>query len=111
MRCSSCGAELPAKAERCVRCGGEAGEKATATQPPLPRQRVVDTRWFVLLVIFGALAGFGLPLLWYSRGFSRSSKVFWTIVVSLYTALVVWLIWIMLLWLSTMIRHEFHGSW
>ena len=46
----------------------------------------------MLVILFGVAAGFGLPVLWMSRGFSRIQKVLLTIVVLFYTALILWLI-------------------
>lgn len=111
--CPACTAEVRAGARRCLRCGadlvmapGTGGEDAAGRQPS---RGLVDTRWFVLLVTFGALAGFGLPLLWVSRGFSWPAKALWTVVILLYTALLLWLIWLMLQWTYTLIRVNFAG--
>ena len=55
-------------------------------------REITDKPWFVLALLFGVAAGFGLPVLWMSRGFSRIQKRLLTIVVLLYTALILWLI-------------------
>lgn len=48
-------------------------------------ERVVNSRWTVLILLFGVLGVLGVPLLWVSRGFSRKEKIFWSIAVTIYT--------------------------
>ena len=62
-------------------------------------RQLVDNRWAVLAVLFLVLAGFGLPILWTSKAFSPLGKALLTIIVLAYTALILWLIYIMVLWL------------
>ena len=45
--------------------------------------------WSVVFLLFFVLGPFGLPLLWRSRGFSRSMKIALTVAVMAYTALLV----------------------
>lgn len=45
----------------------------------------IDKPWITLLILFGAMAALGLPLLWMSRGFRWWQKIFWTVVVMAYT--------------------------
>ena len=77
------------------------GGAGVSNEVSVPR-RLLDTPWFILVLLFGVAAAFGLPLLWYSRGFSWPAKIVLTVVVILYTALVLWLIWLLLGWLYTM---------
>jgi hypothetical protein len=44
----------------------------------------------MLVMLFLVTAAFGIPFLWLSRGFSTTAKVVLTIVVLLYTALILW---------------------
>jgi hypothetical protein len=46
---------------------------------------MIDQPWFVLLLLFGATAALGLPILWRSRGFSAASKVLVSLLVTVYT--------------------------
>ncbi len=62
--------------------------------------RLIDHRWVVLVLLFGVTGVLGLPVLWLSRGFSRSEKWFWSFVVTVYTCLLIavavyscWLAW------------------
>lgn len=57
-----------------------------------------DRPWIILVILFGVTAALGLPLLWYSRSFSRPAKVTWSVVVILYTALVLWLFFLLMRW-------------
>ena len=45
------------------------------------------SRGLILGLLFGVLAILGLPLLWYSPVFSRGEKWFWSLVIVLYTLL------------------------
>lgn len=53
-------------------------------------KRLLDTRWVVLLLIFGATMAPGLPVLWISQGFSRREKVVYSVLNLAWTVLLVW---------------------
>ncbi len=108
--CPVCAAEFATTAACCPRCGATfAGPGAQpALGPACPRERLLDNRWFILALLFGVLAVFGLPLLWFSRGFSRRAKIVLSVIVVLYTALLLWLMWLMLRWLYASISHTLH---
>lgn len=55
------------------------------SEPPSGIERFVNSRWTILLLLFGVLGVLGLPLLWVSRGFSGKEKLIWSIVVTIYT--------------------------
>lgn len=111
--CPACTAQLPAAAECCPRCGAATAAPRTASEPAAHRRvaqrRWLDTRWLILVVLFGAAAVFGLPLLWSSRGFSRPAKILWTILVVLYTGLLLWLTWLILRYCYASISRELAG--
>ncbi len=52
----------------------------------------------MLLMLFGVTAALGLPLLWKSRVFSRTEKIVWSVLVSLYTALIFWIFFKIMSW-------------
>lgn len=81
--CPECAAELPTYSDFSGRVGATEDEST---------ESFIHARWAVLLLLFGVLAGFGLPLLWKSREFSRGGKVLLTMIVLAYTALLIWLI-------------------
>ncbi len=58
----------------------------------------LDNPWVVLGLLFFVFAAFGIPLIWMSRAFSTLGKVILTMVVSLYTVLILWLFWLVMLW-------------
>src|SRR5688572_1722586 len=74
-------------------------DQATQADPPLKSslqslRELADNRWIVIGTLFLVTAAFGLPVLWVSRGFSTTSKVVLSIVVCLYTVLILWAFWI-----------------
>lgn len=67
--------------------------------PASPRsqlRKMVDNPWVVLAMLFFVTLFLGLPVLWVSRGFSPLSKVAWTILVLIWTAIVFWLFWLVM---------------
>lgn len=65
---------------------------------PSKARELIDNPWLILGMLFLVTAALGLPLLWISRGFSPVAKVAWSLVVLLYTALLFWLVWLVLVW-------------
>ncbi len=59
------------------------------TSDGAPRPRWYYRPRWVLLMLFGVLGPFGLPLLWKSPSFSRWSKIALTVAVAAYTILLV----------------------
>ena len=108
--CPACAAEFPTTAARCPRCGATlavAGAQP-ALGPARGQERLLDNRWFILVLLFGVMAVFGLPLLWFSRGFSRRAKIVLSVIVVLYTAVLLWLTWLILRWSYDSISHTVH---
>ncbi len=100
--CPVCGAELDPAADQCSRCGRTIYAD-TAPRPSDPKtgksgQSMIDKPWLVLGLLFFATALCGLPLLWKSRGFSRLSKVILSVVVTLYTMVLLWGFWWIMKW-------------
>jgi hypothetical protein len=60
--------------------------------------RALDNPWVVLALLFFVFAAVGIPLIWISKAFSRWAKVVVTIVIVLYTAAILWLFWLVMLW-------------
>jgi len=52
-------------------------------------ERAVHSRGTVLVILFGVLGVLGLPVLWISRGFDRREKIFWSVMVTIYTLVLV----------------------
>ena len=59
---------------------------------------LIDSPWLVLGMLFFVTAALGLPVLWMSKAFSRTTKGLLTIVVLLYTALLLYVFTLIMLW-------------
>lgn len=108
--CPACRAEVSTSAETCPACGNPlAGSPSSAAPPPIPQsslQRFLDHRGLLLLLLFGATAGLGIPFLWKSRSFSSWAKILLTIALCAYTVLILWLFWMVLSWSLESIRES-----
>ncbi len=60
--------------------------------------KAVDNPWAVLAALFFVFAIFGIPLIWISKAFPTWGKVVLTITVTLYTGLLFWGFWLIMLW-------------
>jgi len=84
--------------------------RTLAPSPPVSTKRelmgYMHKRWAVLLLLFGATAALGLPVLWKSRGFSKPEKIVWSVLVSLYTILVFWIFFKVMWWSYTSISES-----
>lgn len=78
--------------------------------PPKSIWEVIDNPWVVLILLFFVMAILGLPVLWKSRGFSPLSKVVLSVVVTLYTALLFWLVGLLLWWCWSIVAPELGWS-
>lgn len=58
-----------------------------AVQPPAPAARTPweDRPWFVLAIVFGAALFLGYPLLWRTKAFQRSTKIWLSLLVMVET--------------------------
>lgn len=50
----------------------------------------LQNRLTVLVILFFVTGALGLPLLWVNRRFSIREQMIWSLVVTLYTALLIW---------------------
>ena len=75
----------------------EVPSDAQPAVPPVWRQ-ALDNPWLMLALLFLVTAALGIPLLWMSRGFSTFWKVVVTIAVLLWTVLILWLFWLVMVW-------------
>jgi hypothetical protein len=53
-------------------------------------RRALDNPWLMLVMLFCVTAALGIPFLWLSRAFSTTAKSVLTVVVLLYTVLILW---------------------
>lgn len=59
----------------------------------------LQSRATVLLMLFVATGALGIPLLWVNKRFSQAERVFWTISVVLYSAAVLALGGVIVIWM------------
>ena len=109
--CPRCGAEIDPRDAPCPYCGAQTHAEATRAaeqspdglitpelvsdrpdRPP-PRRDVAESRWAVLVLLFAALGPLALHVLWRSPKFSRGWKVFLTVLVMIFTVVVVMVLW------------------
>jgi len=92
--CPHCTVGLRPAVKRCPQCGHDVSRHSgDPTGTPSVADNWADHPAIVLGMLFLVLAALGLPWLWRSRGFSKRAKWFWTLVILIYTALLLWLIW------------------
>jgi hypothetical protein len=60
--------------------------------------KALDNPWVVLGLLFFVFAIMGIPLIWISKAFPTWAKIVLSIVVTLYTALLLWGFWLIMLW-------------
>jgi hypothetical protein len=95
--CPRCNAKIDADDNYCRRCGlrlqggGDALAASVVLESPPRGLSVADNRWFVLFMLFFILGPLALPMLWRGRAFSRRGKWILTVLIALYTFLVLWL--------------------
>jgi hypothetical protein len=67
--------------------------------PSLRRKirELADQPWLVLGMLFFVTLFLGLPILWFSRGFSPLSKVLWTVLLLVWTCIVFWLFYMLMM--------------
>jgi len=59
---------------------------------------LLDNRWAVLAAIFFAMMFLGLPLLWRCPSFSKIEKLVWTLIVLIYSAVLLWVFYLVMAW-------------
>ncbi|QDV61263.1 hypothetical protein [Crateriforma conspicua] len=76
--------------------------EATVVHPedgPSPSgQGVTQSKAAVLAVLFLVAGVFGVPLLWINKRFNTAERILWTVVVTIYTFLLVWIAYSVVMW-------------
>ena len=60
--------------------------------------RMIQSRGAVLAVLFLVMGALGIPLLWMNKAFSNAERWFWAVVVTIYTALLIYIAWRICMW-------------
>jgi len=99
--CRRCFAVLDVSDNFCRLCGaataGDAGAVAASVGVAATRNsRGTDNPWVVLLMLFAVLGPLALPMLWRSRAFSPLWKTLLTLVMVGVTALLFFLMWLLI---------------
>ena len=85
--CPMCSTAVTAEAVFCSLCGATLG--TVSTPPSSPRTKWYYNIWFVLFMLFFVVGPFGLPLVWKHPRFARWVQWVLTLVIVLYTVLLV----------------------
>ena len=99
--CRRCFALLDVSDDFCRRCGAAAAGDSTTVAASVGvaatrNSRGTDNPWVVLLMLFAVLGPLALPMLWRSRAFSPLWKTLLTFSMVGVTALVVFLMWLLI---------------
>jgi hypothetical protein len=81
----------------------DSGRDLPTSDKPTGGFRKYDTPLVILAFLFGVTAALGLPILWASRAFSRPMKVVISLVVTLYTIVILYLFYLVMAWCYTRI--------
>jgi len=99
--CRRCFAVLDVSDNFCRHCGAATAGDGGAVAAPVGvaatrKSKGTDNPWGVLLMLFVVLGPLALPMLWRSRGFSPLWKTLLTLVMVGVTALVFFLMWLLI---------------
>lgn len=78
--------------------GLAAGQSAPQTNPATGANPLLHSRWAVLAMLFLVTGALGVPLLWMNPNFSKTERIFWAIIVSIYTALLIFTAGAIVMW-------------
>ncbi|QDT01800.1 hypothetical protein K227x_01680 [Rubripirellula lacrimiformis] len=51
--------------------------------------KFLDNKWAVIAVLFAVTGFLGIPLLWMNKNFSSTERISWSIVITIYTFLLI----------------------
>lgn len=80
-----------------------------APPPPIPADpgsasqvkttsEIIQSRIAVIGILFGVTGCLGIPLLWMNKQFTNSERLMWTVLVTLYTALLLYITYRICAW-------------
>lgn len=87
--------------------GASIAEPASPSKNNNQVSRLLNSRPTMFLMLFCVTGFLGIPFLVKSQAFSRSEKVIWSIVVTIYTCVLLWLTGAVLWWSYSRIRDAF----
>jgi cytochrome c biogenesis protein CcdA len=86
---------------------GETNSTSAPVDSSTDWRALLDNRWIVLAGLFLVTGALGIPFLWIGRAFSTRMKILLSIAVTLYTALLLWLFGLVMLWSYHRISESF----
>lgn len=84
------------------------GQETTGreTSQPSSIRKLIDNKLAMLAMLFFVTAALGLPFLWRSKRFSRTEKGVWSVIVSIYTIIILWAFCAVMWWSYSRIRES-----
>jgi hypothetical protein len=73
-------------------------ESSSPGEPASNQSELIQSRGAVLAALFLVTGVFGIPLLWMNRKFSTIERIVWTIIVTIYTIVLVLIVWAIVVW-------------
>ncbi|TWU58043.1 hypothetical protein [Rubripirellula reticaptiva] len=55
----------------------------------IPETKFLDNKWAVIAILFAVTGFLGIPLLWMNQSFNSAERIFWAVVVTIYTVLLI----------------------
>lgn len=81
------------------------------TQPSTPGRvgnqkwsRLLNSRGLMFAMLFCVTGFLGIPFLWKSEAFSRAEKIVWSLIVIVYTSILIWITASIVMWSYRSIR-------
>jgi len=108
--CPQCSVEIPADALVCPHCRGEITPAPAAEPKRDSVYKYLDNPWWMLGLLFFVTAGLGLPFLWKSKAFGPVGKWVLTLIMLVYTGLILWAIGLLLIYIGNQF-YELYQVW
>ncbi|MEM7477380.1 MAG: hypothetical protein AAF483_20540 [Planctomycetota bacterium] len=70
---------------------------ADKSNKPSSKDKILGSRGLILLMLFGVTGFLGIPVLLMSPAFSKAEKAIWSLVITIYTCVLIgltgWVVW------------------
>jgi hypothetical protein len=73
-------------------------DSARPVSKPKSTSEIIQNRWAVIGILFGVTGCLGIPLLWMNKQFTNTERIMWTVIVTLYTALLLYITYRICAW-------------
>jgi cobalamin synthase len=75
-----------------------AAKSSSSGKPSSSQSELIQSRGAVLAALFLVTGALGIPLLWMNHKFSNVERIVWTIIVTIYTIILVLIVWAIVMW-------------